>query len=133
MTTKEFEKCVSDAFNTLPEKYRKKVNNVAFIVEQEPSFEVRTKEGLSEEETLLGLYTGIPLTLRGEGYGIGLTLPDTIHIYQGPIEEEAEGDPVRIQQIVFDTVWHEVAHYFGLDEDAVMRREAEGTNKPKER
>jgi predicted Zn-dependent protease with MMP-like domain len=74
---------------------------------------------------LLGLYHGVPQTARGDIYGIGMTLPDTITLFQIPIEEEAGNDPERIKQVVADTIWHEVGHYFGLDEDAVERRERE--------
>lgn len=123
-----FEYMVSDAFNALPERIRQRIVNVVFIVEDEPSSEVRKREGLTDDETLFGLYTGIPCTARGTTYGVGGTLPDTIHIYQNPIEEAAAGDVSRIKDIVRDTVWHEVAHYFGYEEDAVMRREQEGTN-----
>ncbi len=52
-------------------------------------------------------------------------MPDTITLYQVAIEEEAMGDPDRIRQVVADTIWHEFAHHFGLDEDAVERRERE--------
>lgn len=128
VTRRAFEDMVSDAFNALPEKIRRRVVNVVFIVEDEPSHEVRIREGLTDGETLFGLYTGIPRTARGTGYGIGGTLPDTIHIYQNPIEEAAAGDMSRMKDMVRDTVWHEVAHYFGYEEDAVMRREQEGTN-----
>lgn len=131
MTHEAFEKYVTAAFEALPEKFKKEVKNVAFIVEDEPSEAVRRFHGLSEKETLLGLYTGIPLTERGGEYGVGVMLPDTIHIYKKPIEEEADGDPEEIKKIIFDTVWHEVAHYFGYSEDSIMRRERDGTNKPK--
>ncbi len=123
-----FERMVSDAFNTLPDRIRQRVVNVVFIVEDEASNEVRVGEGLTENETLFGLYTGIPCTARGTAYGVGGTFPDMIYIYQNPIEEAAAGDILRMKDIVRDTVWHEVAHYFGYEEDAVMRREQEGTN-----
>lgn len=126
MTRKEFAQLVGEGFARLPEKFRKKIKNVGFVVEDEPSEEVRREIGLREDETLLGFYRGIPRTARGGEYGVGPTLPDVIYIYQRPTEEEAEGDPEQIKQVVAETVWHEVAHYFGLDEPAVAQREQKG-------
>lgn len=73
-------------------------------------------------ETLFGLYEGVPHPSR-QGYGVGMTLPDRIVIYRRPIEEEARGDPARVRVIVRDTIWHEVAHHFGLDDSAIDARE----------
>ncbi len=131
MNRRDFEDLVAEAFESLPEKFKKQVKNLALIVEDEPAPEILKERGLSGTETLLGLYTGIPLTERGDQYGIGSVLPDTIHIYKLPIEHICGGDPEKIKKEVFDTVWHEVAHYFGFEEKDVARREAEGTNKPK--
>lgn len=119
MNRADFEKLVEEGFAAIPEKFRKKARNVALIVEDEPCSEVREAEGLSEGETLLGYYRGIPATERGEHYGVGETLPDTIFIYQKTIEEACDGDPLRIREMVFETVAHEFAHYLGMDEDEV--------------
>lgn len=107
----------------LPQKFRAKIVNVAILLEDEPSTEVRVREGLHDNETLLGLYHGIPLSERGDGYGIGATLPDTITLYKKPMYEEAHGDPDAVARVVRETVWHEFGHYFGLDEFEVRTRE----------
>ena len=60
MNRAEFEKLVDDGFLAVPEKFRKRMKNVAILVEDEPSEEVRKQEGLSDEETLFGYYQGIP-------------------------------------------------------------------------
>ncbi|MDZ4221802.1 MAG: metallopeptidase family protein [Patescibacteria group bacterium] len=120
-----FKQLVADAFDDLPDQFRKLVDNVALLVEDEPSEEVRAGEGLGEHETLFGLYAGIPQTGRDHSYGVGGTLPDTITIYQNPIEEEARGDEERCRSIIYETVWHEIAHHFGMDEEAVRKREQE--------
>lgn len=125
MPREEFEKLVGEGFLAIPEKFRSQLKNVAFLVEDEPSKEVREQEGLLEGETLFGLYTGIPATARGDNYGVGMTMPDTITIYQHPIEGEAEGDYEYLKELVFGTVWHEVAHYLGLDEEEVEELEKE--------
>ena len=119
----EFEKLVAQGFEELPEWVRNKIKNVALLVEDEPSEEDRKTEGLEEDETLLGLYKGIPLSARGEHYGIGATMPDTITLYQGPIEQAAEEDDMEVAQVVADTIWHEFAHHFGMDEGEVRSRE----------
>jgi predicted Zn-dependent protease with MMP-like domain len=135
MKLDEFEQLVSDGFDRLPEWVRQKISNVAILVEDEPSKEDRHAQGLSDDETLLGLYKGIPLSARGEMYGVGMTLPDTITIYMLPTLEMADdecGSGVseevfreHVRKIVADTIWHEFAHHFGMDEAAVHRREVE--------
>ena len=155
MTRKEFEKMVAKEWpHAVPEKYRALIKNVVFLVEDEPSGEVRAREGLEDDETLLGYYQGIPHTARGDMYGVGATMPDTITLYQVPIEEEARemaktsrkrdvrpwatdkeraspthptSDAFReaLRQVVRETIWHEVAHHFGFDEDAVRLKEDE--------
>lgn len=123
MDREAFEKLVEEGFLLIPEKFRKRVQNVALLIEDEPSEEVREQEGLSEGETLLGLYQGIPATVRGDSYGIGPTIPDTITLFKLPIEEAAAGVPEEVRKVVAETVWHEFAHYFGMDEDEVRFRE----------
>lgn len=135
MNDAEFEQLVDEGFAQLPQWVREKIKNVAVLVEDEPSEEVRKEVGLKNDETLLGYYHGVPLTARGDFYGVGMTLPDTITIYKEPTldaaEEEcppeADDDTYRqhVRRIVADTVWHEFAHHFGMDEDAVRAREHE--------
>jgi predicted Zn-dependent protease with MMP-like domain len=141
MTREEFEQIVEDEFpRAVPEKFHRLIENVAFLVEDEPDQETRVERNLAPHETLLGLYKGVPHTARGEGYGVGVTLPDTITLYQLPIEEEAAElehesrhshilQNVRmsyeewVRKVVRETIWHEVAHYFGYDEHQVRNRE----------
>lgn len=123
MPKDEFEKLVAEGFEKLPLWVREKIKNVALLTEDEPSEEDRKAEGLADDETLLGLYKGIPLSERGEHYGIGATLPDTITIYQKPIEEAAEEDGKDVRDVVAETIWHEFAHHFGMDEYEVRERE----------
>jgi predicted Zn-dependent protease with MMP-like domain len=124
MTREAFEQLVVDEFpKAIPEKFRERIQNVAFLVEDEPSQAVRKQEGLGRNETLLGLYRGIPAIRRGDSYGMGGTLPDTITLFQKPIEEAALGEGKEVRQVVRDTIWHEVAHHFGYDEQHVRERE----------
>ncbi|MBI5644747.1 metallopeptidase family protein [Candidatus Kaiserbacteria bacterium] len=138
MNRKEFEKLVAEGYEQLPGWVREKIKNVALLIEDEPSNEIRKRESLEKDETLLGYYHGIPLSARGEMYGVGITMPDTITLYQDPIEERAEealatSDEVHndlrnryfeiVRKIVVETVWHEFAHHFGMDEEEVRMRE----------
>ncbi|OGG50765.1 hypothetical protein A2763_02465 [Candidatus Kaiserbacteria bacterium RIFCSPHIGHO2_01_FULL_54_36] len=119
----DFEKLVAEGFERLPEWVREKIKNVALLVEDEPAGEDRKAEGLSDDETLLGLYKGIPLSARGDMYGVGMTMPDTITLYQIPIEEAAQEDGKDVRDVVAETIWHEFAHHFGMDEGEVRERE----------
>ena len=105
----EFDKLVTRALRRIPPRFRKHLRNVAIIVEPEPS-----------RPGLLGLYQGHPLTTRSVGQSF--TMPDRITIYQGPHERMAR-NPEELEQMVADTVWHEIAHYFGMDEGRVRRAE----------
>jgi predicted Zn-dependent protease with MMP-like domain len=129
MTRDRFTRLVEEALRTIPRRFRGAMHNVAVIVEDEPSAQVRSDLGLDEDETLLGLYEGTPLPERGATFGNAL--PDRISIFQQPIEEECEdeGDeesPARDEAIrvcVAETVIHEFGHYFGLTEDEIQEIE----------
>ena len=123
MKRKEFEKLVAEGFERLPAWAREKIKNVALLVEDEPSQEVRRRERLGKHETLSGYYQGIPLSARGEQYGVGITMPDTITLYQKSIEDAAAEDGMDVRDVIADTIWHEFAHHFGMDEDEVQERE----------
>ena len=123
MSPEAFEQLVAEGFEMLPVHVKEKIRNAALLVEDEPFPEVLKEHGLSAGEMLLGLYQGIPLSARGAGYGVGPTLPDTITIYRLPILDAAGEDPERIREEVRDTIWHEFAHHFGMDEPEVEERE----------
>lgn len=127
MTSEEFSDLVADiGWSPVPERFRGLISNVALLVEDEPSAETRRELDLPDEDTLLGLYHGIPRTARGESYGVGIVMPDTITLYRLPILQASAEDGISVRQMIEETIWHEVAHHFGLDEDEVEKREAEG-------
>ncbi len=99
-----FEEHVRAALDSLPAELRNAMSNVEIVVEDENS----------EEPDLYGLYLGIPLTERDEGYA-GV-LPDKIEIYRIPLEEEFGDDPAVLEDEIRITVVHEIAHHFGIDE-----------------
>lgn len=130
ISEKEFRELVSDVLAEFPEKYLSRLRNVAVVTEREPTEAQLGKEARERGETLLGLYEGIPLTLRGDGYGIGVVIPDKITLFQDPIVAEADGDRDVLREIIRETLWHEIAHYFGYDDEEIERREDAGTNHP---
>jgi predicted Zn-dependent protease with MMP-like domain len=125
---KEFSKLVALGVEALPLRLRQKIENIAIVISDEPTQEQLRVNDVSSGETLLGLYEGVPLTARGEYYGTGMVLPDKITIFKLPIIVEACGDAEKMEKIVRDTVWHEIAHHFGYDDDAIEKRESLGTN-----
>ncbi|MDO8475956.1 MAG: metallopeptidase family protein [Candidatus Rokubacteria bacterium] len=116
MTHSEFEALVERALRTLPRRFKEKIANVAIVVEDWADDETLRDVGIEPPDTLYGLYRGIDLTHRDTSYGN--VLPDTIHIYQGPIEEDC-ADAAEMAELVRDTVIHEIGHYFGLDDDTM--------------
>jgi len=116
MTRDRFTSLVEEALRRIPRRFRDAMRNVAVVVEDEPSPELLAELEMEPDDTLFGLYHGTPLTERDSTYGN--TLPDSISIYQGPIEEECEEDE-DIRQCVAETVIHEFGHYFGLSEEEI--------------
>ncbi len=114
MKRSRFERLVQDAIKTIPDEFRRRMTNLAIVVEDEPSDELLDEMEVPPDETLYGLYQGTPLTERGADYGNAL--PDRITIYQGPIEEDCETEDEMIVAIG-ETLIHEVGHYFGLSEE----------------
>jgi len=120
MTTHEFDLLVERACAKIPGRFRRRMANIAMIVENEPSSEQLRASRVPAGSTLLGLYRGRPLTARS--VSDGFVMPDQIVIFQGPHERLAR-DAAHLQKLVDETVWHEVAHYFGMDEARVRSAE----------
>ena len=116
MTHAEFESLVERALRSLPPQFKEKIRNVAVVVEDWADDETLGELGIEPPDTIYGLYRGTDITRRDSSYGN--VLPDTIHIYQGPIEEDCV-DAEEMAELVRDTVIHEVGHYFGLDDDTM--------------
>jgi predicted Zn-dependent protease with MMP-like domain len=108
-----FDRLVAEALDELPRGFRRRLHNIAVVVEREPSQALLEELGLWPHRTLLGLYQGVPLPRRGSSYGN--VLPDRITIFQKPIEATCRTRD-DIKQAVKDTVKHEIGHYFGLDD-----------------
>jgi predicted Zn-dependent protease with MMP-like domain len=116
MTRTQFEELVTEALQTIPKRFRDEIQNVAVIVEREPSPALLAEMEIPPDDTLYGLYQGTPLPERT--WSDANRLPDRITIYQGPIEEDAE-DEEDMLAIIAETVIHEFGHYFGLSEEEI--------------
>jgi predicted Zn-dependent protease with MMP-like domain len=110
--TLNFYEMVERALEGLPAELSALLDNVAIVVDERPDFSTPLVAE-DPENTLYGLYEGVPLTERGWGYS-GV-LPDKITIFRGPLERDFEPD--ELEEQVRITVVHEIAHYFGFDED----------------
>lgn len=116
MTDKEFDDLITRAMNELPQKYIKGLQNVAIIMSDEPTAEQYQKMKLDNQHLLLGLYEGIPLTERGSGYN--LVLPDKITLFKNAILTVSQSEDKLFENIK-RTLWHEIAHYYGLNHDRI--------------
>jgi len=113
-----FEKLVREAVESLPRKLRSRLENVAFIVEDDSP--TRSEEWEENGQELLGLYHGI--SQRDRGFWYGNVLPDRIIIYRRPLERISASSQ-ELRENVRQTVFHEVGHYFGFDEEELRRLE----------
>ncbi|MFC4533793.1 metallopeptidase family protein [Sphaerisporangium dianthi] len=103
VSREKFEELVAEALDTIPRELAQVMENVFMVVVDDPP-----------EPGLLGLYTGIPLTERGDWYA-GV-LPDRIEIYRNPICEICETEDEVVEEVQI-TVVHEIAHHFGIDDE----------------
>lgn len=116
ISDEEFEKLIGEAMDSLPEKYVRGLDNVLVTYEDEPSPEQRKELKLHCNQTLFGLYQGVPRTQRGIGYN--MVLPDKITLFKNPILN-ASPDIAALKEQIRHTLWHEIAHHYGLDHDRI--------------
>src|SRR5262249_1003513 len=102
-----------EALESIPRDFCDAMQNIAIVVESEPTEEQLEEVGIDPPDTLLGLYEGTPLTERH--WADGNRLPDKITLFQGPIEDSREEEDELVQAIG-ETLIHEIGHYFGLSE-----------------
>ncbi len=114
MSDEEFEGAVQEAIDGIPARFMDALDNVAIMVQDEPDPSQRDAVGTSAHGELLGLYEGVSLPERAEGYE--LDAPDVITIFKGPHERAFRGRYEIVEQ-VRKTVIHEIGHYFGLDDE----------------
>lgn len=121
MDRDKFEKYINKAILTIPKPLRDKIENLAFVIEEEPRPKELKERGIFIRGTLLGLYQGVPLTRRGMNYGS--VLPDKITIFKKPVERLGNNSEENVVKIIKEVVYHEIGHYFGLSEIEVRNWE----------
>lgn len=112
----EFDRLISQAMDELPQEYIKGLHNVAILYADDPDQYQIQKSGLREGNILLGLYEGIPLTKRGGNYTF--VLPDKITLFKNSILMIVR-NPAELFEQIKRTLWHEIAHYYGLDHERI--------------
>ncbi len=119
MDRQRFRALVAEALDEIPEPFASRLCNVEVIVEDEPSLEQLRDLGLDpQHDTLFGLYEGVPLSERG--HADPMALPDRITIFYRPLIETFH-TPRAVRRQIRRTIIHEIAHFFGLDDDEVRR------------
>jgi len=116
----EFERLASEAIDSLPDDIIKNMKNVAIVVEDEPSDEQKQKFHLNAHTTLFGMYEGIPLIKRSANYSF--VTPDKITIFKNPLVMSADSID-DLKDKIKRTIWHEIAHHYGLDHDRIHELE----------
>ena len=113
-----FEQLVAEALDAIPAEFARYLENVAVVVEDEPTAGLLRSLGLDpRRDTLFGLYQGVPLSERPHDF---VGLPDRITIFAGPLLREVP-TPAELRRQVQVTIVHEIAHFFGLDEHRIRR------------
>ena len=116
MKRDEFLQLVNEALTTIPTRFRDAMQNIAIVVEDEPTAEQLGDLRVEPPDTLLGLYEGTPLTDRQ--WADGNRLPDKVTLFQGPIEDSS-ADENDLVVAIGETLIHEIGHYFGLSEEEI--------------
>lgn len=120
VTDKEFDDIISSVMDELPQEYIVGLKNVSVVIADDPTETQREKLKLRCHETLFGLYEGIPQTKRGANYN--LVLPDKITLFKQPLLAASQ-DLEQFRANTKRTLWHEIAHHFGLDHERIHRLE----------
>lgn len=107
----QFDQLITRAMDELPQEYITNLSNVAVVMADEPSAQQLVKQGVRQGHVLLGLYEGIPQTQRGVGYQ--LVLPDKITLFKQSLLS-ISGNEAELFAHVKRTLWHEIAHHYGL-------------------
>ena len=116
MTRAQFERLVVEAIALVPRRFRREMQNLALVVEDEPNAELLEEMEVEPPDSLYGLYQGTPLPERT--WAFGNSLPDRITLFQRPIEEDCD-DEDEVRAVIGETLIHEVGHYFGLSEEEI--------------
>jgi len=119
VSDEQFQQLIDQALTELPGEHVKNIQNVAILYEERPTPEQREQLKLRQDQTLLGLYEGMPLSQR---QGMTRVLPDKITLFKEPLSYQAN-TPEELKEEIKHTLWHEIAHYYGLDHDRIHELE----------
>jgi len=119
ISDEQFQALIDTALSELPGEHVKNIKNVAILYEQEPTPQQRQELLLRHDQTLLGLYEGVPLSQR---QGMTRLFPDKITLFKGPLTRMT-GNPEALKEQIKHTLWHEIAHYYGLNHDRIRELE----------
>lgn len=122
ISQEQFERIVCQAIDSLPEKFKKKLNNVAIFVEERPTSEQLKKIKLRNGSCLFGLFEGYA---QGKKLNFGPVLPDRITIFRRAILTQ-EFSLKEVENKIISTVKHEIAHHFGSDEKGADKASLQG-------
>jgi predicted Zn-dependent protease with MMP-like domain len=115
VSDEQFESMINAGLESLPGEHVTNIKNIAIVWQPEPTPAQITQLEIRHDQTLLGLYEGVPLTSR---QGTTPTLPDKITLFKGPLERYTGSLPALSEQIRH-TLWHEIGHYYGLNHDQI--------------
>ena len=110
-----FQELVHEALKSLPGLHASNIKNVAILYEEDPTPEQRMKLNLRHDQTLFGLYEGVPLSSR---QGETRLFPDKITVFKGPLSR-ASSSIAELKENIRHTLWHEIGHYYGLDHERI--------------
>ncbi len=119
ITDEQFQHLIDQALSDLPGDHAKNIKNVAILYEEIPTPEQRQKLALRHDQTLLGLYEGVPLSQR---QGTSPLYPDRITLFRGPLQSRSN-TLEALKEDIKHTLWHEIAHYYGLDHERIQELE----------
>jgi predicted Zn-dependent protease with MMP-like domain len=119
ITNERFQELIDQALNELPGEHVKNIKNVAILYELDPTAEQRKVSNLRNDQTLLGLYEGVPLSQR---QGMGRIFPDKITLFKHPLAQRASNEQA-LKEDIKHTLWHEIAHYYGLNHTDIHKLE----------
>jgi predicted Zn-dependent protease with MMP-like domain len=119
VTDDEFQALINEALQSLPGQHAPNIKNIAILYDEDPTLQQRQELKLRNDQTLFGLYEGVPLPKR---QGMQSQLPDRITLFKGPLERSVN-TLAALKEQIRHTLWHEIAHYYGLDHTNISHLE----------